>query len=79
MIRKALLPDQESECKLSLGTERESTLYILSRFFQWDVRCGRKDEMKMVWHDDKLVQQEAAFGPILLQDIDQKQSRPLRL
>ena len=55
MIGKPLLPDLHVRAQLFLGAIRKSTLNELDCFFQ--TRLRRKQNVNMVGHDNKLMQQ----------------------
>ncbi len=72
MVGKAATPYLRVRSKLRFYTVRESALDELNRPFQ---RAGwRNEQMKMIGHQDKFVQQ-IGLAPIVKQNLE-KQSRP---
>jgi hypothetical protein len=71
MIGEALLPDQELVVELSLAAERESAFYLFG-LLQRNFRCRCDDQVKVVRHDDELMQKKPLFPPIVSQDIQEQ-------
>jgi len=72
MVREAFLPDGLLETEISPGAERKSALNVLDRFLQRDVRRRSEQEMKMIRHNHKFVQEKSALRTIFIEHIEKK-------
>ena len=78
MVRKAALP-QRLQSKFPASTGRVAAFDVLHRLFQRNVFSRGKDEMNVILHDHKLMQQEASLSAVMLQHLNEQARTALRL
>jgi len=71
-FRKAFLPERRLDPEFLPCTNSKSPLDELNRFFNRRVRIDSQENMKMIGHDDKLVQKVFAPLPIRIERPDEK-------
>lgn len=69
MWRESRLPNFKAESKLVLRTIRETSFYTLHCFLERNLCCGRKNAMKVVWHDYEFLEEESVLAPVLAKDV----------
>jgi hypothetical protein len=73
MVSKAFfLPYERPECQFLPDPEGKSAFDVLTDFFQRDVSRGRDDQMEVVRHNHKLMQEIAALATIVLKDVEKQ-------
>lgn len=65
---EAIFPDR----KFRLKAEGKTSFDELHRFFDGDVGCGREDHVDVVGHEDEGVQLIAAFGAVVVEEMEKK-------
>src|SRR5262249_24614816 len=72
MVVETLPPDQEPVPQFFLGPERETAFDVLQSLLEGNIGCWGQDKVKMIRHDDELMELETRLLAIFLHDVDQQ-------
>ena len=79
MIHETRLPYFKRKLKFPFGAIGETTLNELQSLLQWNIRSRSYQQMEMIGHDHKFMQQKSPLSTVLRKHIEQKLSHPIRL
>src|ERR1700684_2293443 len=79
MIHETFLPYLKRKLKFPLGAKGETTLNELQCLLQRNIRCRGLQQMEMIGHDHKFMQQKSPLSTILRKHINQKLSHAIGL
>ena len=79
MIVKARLPNGTGVDQFLLGAEGKPAFNVLHGLFQGDCRRRSDEEMNVIGHNHKFVEQKAALLAVLLHDVNQEPGHAVRL
>jgi len=79
VIHETCLPYFKSKMNFTFRAKRKPALDELQCLFQRYFRCGCEQQMEMVGHDDKVMQQKPPLSSIIRKNIDQKLSHAIGL
>jgi hypothetical protein len=66
--REALFPDGH----FGFEAEGEASFDVLNGLLDGDVRGGGDEEMEVVWHEDEGVESVAAFGAVVVEELEEE-------
>ena len=79
MIHETRLPYLKRKMNFPFGAIGETALNELQSLLQWDFRRRSYQQMEMIGHDHKFMQQKSPLSTILRKHIEQKLSHAIRL
>jgi len=79
MIYEAFLPYFKGEIHFPFRAKGETALDELQSLFQWDFRCRCQQQVEMIGHDYKFMQEKPSLSPILRKNIHQELCHAIRL
>jgi len=79
MIYEAFLPYFKGEIHFPFRAKGETALDELQSLFQWDFRCRCQQQVEMIGHDYKFMQEKPSLSSILRKNIHQELSHAIRL
>jgi hypothetical protein len=78
-LRESPLPNRSAETEILPGTKCKPTLDELYGLLNADFRANRNQKVKVIWHNDKLVQTISLLSAIVVQNTKKKRRRSVRL
>ncbi|SRR5258708_24137633 len=72
VIGESRLPNGEIQIEFFFYTIRESALDELQCFFQGNVRSGGNEQMEVIGHNNKFVQEKSSLSAVVLENVYQQ-------